>query len=91
LTVEYKNILIDKVANTKFLGMYLITWIGKKKHTELILPNPSVACCAIRRLYYTLLHACVRTCVCVCKRPVFTYARLHVKNAPRKSFYIFRQ
>jgi hypothetical protein len=25
LTVEYKNILIDKVANTKFLGMYLIT------------------------------------------------------------------
>jgi hypothetical protein len=54
LTIEYKNILIDEIAYTKFLGMHIDNHMDWKKHTELILPKLSAACYAIRRFYYTL-------------------------------------
>ena len=54
LTIEYKNILIDKIANTKFLDMHVDNHMNWKKHIELIVPKLSAACYAIRRLYYTL-------------------------------------
>ena len=34
LIIEYRNILIEEIANTKFLGMYIDNHMNWKKHTE---------------------------------------------------------
>jgi hypothetical protein len=54
LTIEYKNILVDEIVNTQFLGMCIDKFMNKKRHIELILPTLSATCYAKRRLYYTL-------------------------------------
>ena len=52
LTTGYKDKYIEKVVNTKFLGIHLDNHLNWKDHSDQIIPKLSAACYAVRRMYH---------------------------------------
>ena len=54
LGISYKNYVLNEVNSTKFLGIYIDSYMNWKNHIEQISHKLSVACFTIRNLTQTL-------------------------------------
>jgi hypothetical protein len=73
LTIEYKNILIEEVITTKFLGMHIDNNMNWKKHIYHILPKLVSVCYVIRTLHNSLNSEALCMVYFACLHSVINY------------------
>ena len=81
LTIEYKNILIEEVITTKFLGIHIDNNMNCKNHIEQIIPKLGSVCYTIRTIYNFLNSKALRMVYFACFHYVITYGLIFWGNS----------